>query len=177
MPVIQVNSGIASRRRTGYSTTVLPMEEKLRSTYGLTSFVLATDRGMLTRDNIRIPDSLEDVDQITALRGDTIQKLVNQNHLQSALFGERKLFEFVVQEDYPGRSSHRSCCCTRIRVLCNCCRNGKSGRGFMEAPPVRAASRRLWIFFNTNPAHCKNEKCACLNFGRIINNREPGCRQ
>jgi hypothetical protein len=41
------------------------------------------------------------VDWITALKGQTIRKLVEEKHLQLGLFDEQRLFEFT-SEDYPG---------------------------------------------------------------------------
>lgn len=76
--------------------------EKLRTRFGVTRVVLVGDRGMITSK--RIDESLrgvEGLDWITALRADSIQKLVSQGLIQPSLFDERDLAE-ISSPDYPG---------------------------------------------------------------------------
>jgi transposase len=86
---------------TSDSKMLLPMLEKLRKSYGLTELVVVADRGMITHDNVKEISSIDGVNWISALRKDTIKKLVNQRNFQLGLFDERNLFEFY-SEDYPG---------------------------------------------------------------------------
>lgn len=94
---IEVFSG-----NTADPTTFTAQVNKLRRRFGLTRVVLVGDRGMITSK--RIDEDLRDVeglDWITALRNDSIKKLVEQKTIQLTLFDERDLAE-VSSDDYPG---------------------------------------------------------------------------
>lgn len=76
--------------------------EKLRRRFGVQRIVLVGDRGMIT--SRRIDESLRDVeglDWITALRAESIKKLVSQGLIQQSLFDQRDLAE-IQSEDFPG---------------------------------------------------------------------------
>ena len=76
--------------------------DKIRKRFQLTRVVLVGDRGMITSK--RIEETLRDVeglDWITALRADSLKKLVEQGTIQPTLFDERDLME-VLSPDYPG---------------------------------------------------------------------------
>jgi transposase len=94
---IEVFSG-----NTADPTTFTAQVNKLRKRFGITRVVLVGDRGMITSK--RIDEDLRDVeglDWITALRNDSIKKLVEQGAIQMTLFDERDLAE-VTSDDYPG---------------------------------------------------------------------------
>jgi len=94
---IEVFSG-----NTADPTTFTAQVNKLRKRFGITRMVLVGDRGMITSK--RIDEDLRDVeglDWITALRNNSIKKLVNNNTIQLSLFDERDLAE-VTSDDYPG---------------------------------------------------------------------------
>jgi len=87
---------------TADPTTFTAQVNTIRQRFGLTRVVLVGDRGMITSK--RIDEDLRDVkglDWITALRNDSIKKLVEQNTIQLSLFDERDLAE-VTSEEYPG---------------------------------------------------------------------------
>jgi len=93
---IEVFSG-----NTADPTTFTAQVNKLRRRFGITRVVLVGDRGMITSK--RIDEDLRDVeglDWITALRNDSIKKLVEQKAIQLTLFDERDLAE-VTSDDYP----------------------------------------------------------------------------
>ena len=86
---------------TGDPTTFTAQVHKIRQRFGITRVVLVGDRGMITSK--RINEDLRDVeglDWITALRNDSIKKLVEQKTIQLTLFDERDLAE-VTSDDYP----------------------------------------------------------------------------
>lgn len=94
---IEVFSG-----NTADPTTFTAQVTKLRKRFGITRVVWVGDRGMITSK--RINEDLRDVeglDWITALRNDSIKKLVEQKTIQLSLFDERDLAE-VTSDDYPG---------------------------------------------------------------------------
>jgi transposase len=94
---IEVFSG-----NTADPTTFTAQVNKLRNRFGITRVVLVGDRGMITSK--RINEDLRDVeglDWITALRNDSIKKLVEQGTIQLSLFDERDLAE-VTSDNYPG---------------------------------------------------------------------------
>lgn len=94
---IEVFSG-----NTADPTTFTAQVNTIRQRFGITRVVLVGDRGMITSK--RIDEDLRDVDGldwITALRNDSIKKLVDQKTIQLSLFDERDLAE-VTSADYPG---------------------------------------------------------------------------
>jgi transposase len=94
---IEVFSG-----NTADPTTFTAQVNTIRKRFGISRVVLVGDRGMITSK--RIEEDLRDVeglDWITALRNDSIQKLVEQKTIQLSLFDERDLAE-VTSADYPG---------------------------------------------------------------------------
>jgi hypothetical protein len=87
---------------TGDPTTLAPQLRKLRERFHLTRVVLVGDRGLLTDARIREElKPLEGLDWITALRGPTIQKLVEAGSLDVARFVETDLGE-IADPAYPG---------------------------------------------------------------------------
>jgi transposase len=94
---IEVFSG-----NTADPTTFTAQVNKIRRRFGIRRVVLVGDRGMITSK--RIDEDLreaEGLDWITALRNDSIQKLVRDQVIQRSLFDERDLAE-VTSADYPG---------------------------------------------------------------------------
>lgn len=94
---IEVFSG-----NTSDPTTFTAQVNKIRKRFGITRVALVGDRGMITSK--RIDEDLrkeEGLDWITALRNDSIKKLVKQETIQLSLFDERDLAE-VTSDDYPG---------------------------------------------------------------------------
>jgi hypothetical protein len=82
--------------------TLQPQINKVRKRFGIQRVVMVGDRGLITSQ--RIEESMrgvEGLDWITALRADSIQKLVCQGLIQPSLFDQRDLVE-VVSRDYPG---------------------------------------------------------------------------
>ena len=93
---IEVFSG-----NTGDPTTFTAQVNKIRKRFGIKRVALVGDRGMITSK--RIEEDLreeEGLDWITALRSDSIKKLVKQETIQLSLFDERDLAE-VTSDDYP----------------------------------------------------------------------------
>ena len=87
---------------TGDPTTLTPQIEKVRSRFGIENVVWVGDRGMIT--NARINEDLKKtpgVDWITALRGRSIRRLVEQEAIQLSLFDQQNLAE-IESQDYPG---------------------------------------------------------------------------
>jgi hypothetical protein len=93
---IEVFSG-----NTADPTTFTAQVKKIRKQFGITRIVLVGDRGMITSK--RIDEDLREngLDWITALRNDTIKKLVKSEAIQLSLFDERDLAE-ITSPDYPG---------------------------------------------------------------------------
>jgi transposase len=93
---IEVFSG-----NTADPTTFTAQVNKIRRRFGIQRVVLVGDRGMITSK--RIEEDLREVEGlewITALRNDSIRKLVEQKTIQLSLFDERDLAE-VTSCDYP----------------------------------------------------------------------------
>jgi len=87
---------------TADPTTFTSQVNSIRKRFGINRVVLVGDRGMITSK--RIKEDLRDVeglDWITALRNDSLKKLVAQGTVQPSLFDERDLAE-VTSPDYPG---------------------------------------------------------------------------
>jgi hypothetical protein len=76
--------------------------QKLRQRFSLQRVVLVGDRGMIT--SRRIDEELRDtegLDWITALRSESIRKLLAQQAIQPSLFDEKDLAE-ITSDDFPG---------------------------------------------------------------------------
>ncbi len=87
---------------TGDPTTLGPQINKLRQRFGLQRIVLVGDRGMIT--SRRINEEMRDVeglDWITALRSESIRKLLSQKAIQPSLFDEKNLAE-ITSDEFPG---------------------------------------------------------------------------
>jgi transposase len=94
---IEVFSG-----NTADPTTFTAQVNTIRNRFGITRVVLVGDRGMITSK--RIDEDLREVDGldwITALRNNSIKKLVEQKTIQLSLFDECDLAE-VTSADFPG---------------------------------------------------------------------------
>lgn len=87
---------------TADPTTFTAQVDKIRKRFGIRRVVLVGDRGMITSKRIDADlRGVEGLDWITALRNDSIQKLVADQVIQPSLFDERDLAE-VSSADYPG---------------------------------------------------------------------------
>ncbi|MFQ5479630.1 MAG: IS1634 family transposase, partial [Candidatus Binatia bacterium] len=82
--------------------TLQSQVDKILKRFRLERVILVGDRGMLTSK--RIDETIREVeglDWITALRAESIRKLVEQGQIQPSLFDERDLME-IESPDYPG---------------------------------------------------------------------------
>ncbi len=75
--------------------------EKLRKRFGLSSVIVVSDRGMVTRANLELLRASEGAAWITALKAPQVKKLVKDGALQLSLFDEHNLAE-IADDDYPG---------------------------------------------------------------------------
>ncbi|MCA1678230.1 MAG: IS1634 family transposase [Actinobacteria bacterium] len=73
---------------------------KLKERFGLSSVVLVSDRGMVTKANIELIKQ-QGAGFITALKAPQVARLVKEGALQLSLFDEANLAE-ISSEDYPG---------------------------------------------------------------------------
>jgi len=82
--------------------TLQPQIDKLRNRFQLKRVILVGDRGMITSK--RIDEGLRDVDGldwVSALRSESIRKMVNEEIIQPSLFDQRDWAE-VTSPDFPG---------------------------------------------------------------------------
>ena len=86
---------------TGDPSTVADQVEKLRDRFGLTRVVLVGDRGMLTQARIETLKQHPQLGWISALRSESIQKLVKEGAVQLSLFDAQNLAE-ITSDLYPG---------------------------------------------------------------------------
>jgi len=86
---------------TGDSSTVSEQTEKLRKRFCLSRMVLVGDRGTLTQAQLERMKGTSGIGWITALRSDSLRRLVSEGILQPSLFDEKNLAE-IISKDYPG---------------------------------------------------------------------------
>jgi transposase len=87
---------------TSDATTVPAQIAKLRERFGLKRIVIVGDRGMLTSKQIRNElDGVEGLEWITALRSDSIRKLIESGDVDRSLFDEHDLAE-ITSPEFPG---------------------------------------------------------------------------
>ena len=86
---------------TSDPTTLKSQVEKIRGRFRIDRVILVGDRGMITSKRIKETlRGVEGLDWITALRADSIKKLVEQGSIQPSLFDDRDLME-IQSPDYP----------------------------------------------------------------------------
>jgi transposase len=86
---------------TADPNTLKSQIQKIRKRFSLTRVVMVGDRGMIT--SRRIDEEMRDIpglDWITALRSESIRKLVSSKVIQRSLFDETDLAE-VASDDFP----------------------------------------------------------------------------
>lgn len=110
---LQVNFGLTTDPRgcpvsvrvfegnTADPATLMHAVRRVRDDFGINHIVFVGDRGMITQRQINEIRPLEDVDWITAMRSEGLQKLLKGGELQMGLFDERDLFE-IRSDAYPG---------------------------------------------------------------------------
>jgi hypothetical protein len=86
---------------TGDPDTFMPQVERLRERYGLESFTIVGDRGMISGKHIETLAAIPGVQWITALKSTSIRPLIAEGAIQPSLFEESNLFE-LSHADYPG---------------------------------------------------------------------------
>jgi transposase len=75
--------------------------EKLRTRFGLSSVIVVSDRGMVTKANLALLREADGAAWITALKAPQVKKLVTDGTLQLSLFDQHNLAE-IACDDYPG---------------------------------------------------------------------------
>jgi hypothetical protein len=73
---------------------------KLKARFGLSTVVVVSDRGMVTKANLQLLKDTDGLGWITALKAPQIKKLVSCGALQLSLFDEHNLAE-ITAPDYP----------------------------------------------------------------------------
>jgi hypothetical protein len=76
--------------------------DKLKTRFGLKTVVVVSDRGMVTKANLKLLSDTDGVGWITALKAPQIKKLAASGTLQLSLFDQTNLAEITAPEDYPG---------------------------------------------------------------------------
>lgn len=117
--LLQVNYGILTDRRgcpvattvydgnTADPETLMPEVHRLKEDFGIDTFVIVGDRGMISQKSIDEIRGQDGVDWITALKSGAIRALIEDKTLQPELFDERNLFEFTA----PDYSNERMIAC------------------------------------------------------------------
>ncbi|MHB8563147.1 MAG: IS1634 family transposase [Acidiferrobacteraceae bacterium] len=86
---------------TADPTTLMPEIQRVKQDFGIESFVMVGDRGMISQKAILSIREQGGIDWITALKSVSIRALIEDKTLQPDLFDERNLLEFT-HPDYPG---------------------------------------------------------------------------
>lgn len=86
---------------TGDPSTVSDQVLKMRARFGLQNVVLVGDRGMVTSARIRQFQENPGLGWISALRTESVRKLVDGKALQMSLFDQKNLAE-IQSPDFPG---------------------------------------------------------------------------
>lgn len=85
---------------TSDSATIMQQVGRLKARFGLGSFTLVGDRGMLTSSKLEELRRVPGVSWVTALPSASIRPLIAEGVIQPSLFDERDLLEFT-HEAYP----------------------------------------------------------------------------
>jgi hypothetical protein len=110
---LQINFGLLTDARgcpvsvtvfegnVGDPKTLLPQVQRVQRDFGIERFVMVGDRGMISQVQIDALKQRPGVEWITALRSESIAKLVGEGSIQMGLFDERNLLE-ITHPDFPG---------------------------------------------------------------------------
>jgi len=110
--LLQVNYGLLADHRgcpvamsvyegnTSDPETLMPEIHRLKNGFGIDTFVIVGDRGMISQKAIDEIKTQDGIDWITALKSGAIRTLIEDKTLQPELFDERNLFE-LSHPDYP----------------------------------------------------------------------------
>jgi transposase len=74
--------------------------DRLKRRFGLSSVIVVSDRGMVTKANLELLREAEGASWITALKAPQVKKLVKEGQLQLSLFDQQHLAE-IASDDYP----------------------------------------------------------------------------
>jgi Transposase DDE domain len=74
--------------------------DKLKRRFGLSSVIVVSDRGMVTKANLELLRQTEGAAWITALTAPQVKRLVKDGDLQLSLFDQHNLAE-IASDDYP----------------------------------------------------------------------------
>ena len=86
---------------TGDPSTVGDQVDKLRERFGISRVVLVGDRGMLTQTQIEKLKAYPQLGWISALRSESIHRLIEDKELEPSLFDTKNLAE-ITSAEYPG---------------------------------------------------------------------------
>ena len=75
--------------------------QKLKRRFGLSSVIVVSDRGMVTKANLALLRATDGAGWITALKAPQIKRLVKDGQLQLSLFDEHNLAE-IAADEFPG---------------------------------------------------------------------------
>ena len=108
--LLQVNYGLLTDPRgcplattvyagnTADPETLMPELQRLKKNFGLATFVMVGDRGMISQKAIDEIGGQDGIDWITALKSGALRTLIEDKTLQPELFDQRNLFEFSSPE-------------------------------------------------------------------------------
>ncbi len=108
--LLQVNYGLLTDRRgcpvaisvydgnTSDPETLMPQVHRLKDEFGIDSFVIVGDRGMISQKAVDEIKTQDGVAWISALKSGAIRALIEDKTLQPELFDERNLFEFTAPD-------------------------------------------------------------------------------
>ncbi len=86
---------------TADPTTVPAQAEKIREQFGLEKVVLVGDRGMITTTQVAKLKEYSGMGWISAIKGQTIRKLIDKGHMDRSLFDDRNIAE-IQSPEFPG---------------------------------------------------------------------------
>ena len=86
---------------TGDPSTVGDQVDKLRNRFGISRVVLVGDRGMLTQAQIEKLKAYPQLGWVSALRSESIHKLIEDKELEPSLFDTKNLAE-ITSAEFPG---------------------------------------------------------------------------
>ena len=86
---------------TGDPSTVGDQVDKLRNRFGISRVVLVGDRGMLTRTQIEKLKAYPQLGWVSALRSESIRRLIEDKELEPSLFDTKNLAE-ITSAEFPG---------------------------------------------------------------------------
>ncbi len=150
---------------TSDSTTLMDQVVKLRDAFGLNRIVLVGDRGMITQTQITLLEEFPGIGWISALRSDSIRRLLEKGYLETSLFDNHNIAEI----QWPEHPDERFVACYNPLLAED---RNRTRRQLLEA--TEAQLNRIKREVNRRTKKLLNKAEIGVKVGKVLNKYKVG---